>query len=129
VKISPLAGKPAPPDILVDVARLIAAYYDDEPDLAVPAQRVAFGTPGHRGSSFQRSFNEWHILAITQAVCQYRAQHDITGPLFLGIEAHAVSVPACATALEVLAGDGVEVMLAEGDEYYSDPPRLCLTRF
>ena len=103
VKISPLAGKPAPPEILVDIPRLITAYYADVPDPAVPAQRVAFGTSGHRGSSFQRAFNEWHILAITQAICQYRAQHNITGPLFLGIDTHALSVPACATALEVLA--------------------------
>ena len=121
MKISPLAGQPAPPEILVDVARLIAAYYADEPDPFVPAQRVAFGTSGHRGSSFQRSFNEWHVLAITQAICQYRAQHDITGPLFLGIDTHALSVPACATALEVLSANGVEVMLAEGDEYTPTP--------
>ena len=121
VKISPLAGKPAPPEILVDVPRLITAYYADVPDPAVPAQRVAFGTSGHRGSSFQRAFNEWHILAITQAICQYRAQHNITGPLFLGIDTHALSVPACATALEVLAANGVEVMLAEGDEYTPTP--------
>ncbi|MDQ6913398.1 MAG: phosphoglucomutase (alpha-D-glucose-1,6-bisphosphate-dependent) [Verrucomicrobiota bacterium] len=121
MKISPLAGKPAPPEILVDIPRLITAYYADVPDPAVPAQRVAFGTSGHRGSSFQRAFNEWHILAITQAICQYRAQHEITGPLFLGIDTHALSVPACATALEVLAANGVEVMLAEGDEYTPTP--------
>jgi phosphoglucomutase len=121
VEISPLAGKPAPPEILVDVARLIAAYYADVPDPAVLAQRVAFGTSGHRGSSFQRAFNEWHILAIAQAICQYRAQHKITGPLFLGIDTHALSVPACATALEVLAANGVEVMLAERDEYTPTP--------
>ena len=121
MKISPLAGKPAPPGILVDVARLIAAYHDDEPDPTVPAQRVAFGTSGHRGSPFQRSFNEWHILAITQAICQHRAQQNINGPLFLGIDTHALSSPACATALEVLAANGVEVMLAEGDEYTPTP--------
>ena len=121
MKISPLAGKPAPPEILVDIPRLITAYYADVPDPAVPAQRVAFGTSGHRGSSFQRAFNEWHILAVTQAICQYRAQHEITGPLFLGIDTHALSVPACATALEVLAANGVEVMLAEGDEYTPTP--------
>jgi phosphoglucomutase len=121
VKISPLAGKPAPPEILVDIPRLITAYYADVPDPAVPAQRVAFGTSGHRGSSLQRAFNEWHILAITQAICQYRVEHDITGPLFLGIDTHALSVPACATALEVLAANGVEVMLAEGDEYTPTP--------
>jgi phosphoglucomutase len=121
VKISPLAGKPPPIGILVDVPRLITAYYVDLPDPAVPAQRVAFGTSGHRGSSFKRAFNEWHILAITQAICLYRAQHDINGPLFLGIDTHALSVPACATALEVLAANGVEVMIAEGDEYTPTP--------
>lgn len=121
MKISPLAGKPAPPEILVDVPRLITAYYTDVPDPTVAAQRVAFGTSGHRGSSFQRAFNEWHILAITQAICQYRAQQDITGPLFLGIDTHALSVPACATALEVLAANGIDVMLAQGDEYTPTP--------
>lgn len=121
MKISPLAGKPAPPEILVDVPRLITAYYADVPDPAVAAQRVTFGTSGHRGSSFQRAFNEWHILAITQAICLYRAQQNITGPLLLGIDTHALSVPACATALEVLAANGVEVMLAEGDEYTPTP--------
>ncbi len=121
MKISPLAGKPAPPEILVDVPRLITAYYTDFPDPSVAAQRVAFGTSGHRGSSFQRAFNERHILAITQAICQYRAQQEITGPLFLGIDTHALSVPACATALEVLAANGVEVMLAEDDEYTPTP--------
>ena len=116
MKISPLAGKPAPADILVDVPRLITAYYADVPDPAIAAQRVAFGTSGHRGSSFQRAFNEWHILAITQAICQYRAQQEITGPLFLGLDTHPLSVPAYATAVEVLAANGVEIRLAEGDE-------------
>jgi phosphoglucomutase len=121
VKTSPLAGKPAPPEILVDVPRLITAYYAEVPDPAVPAQRVAFGTSGHRGSSFKRAFNEWHILAIAQAICLYRARQKIAGPLFLGIDTHALSVPACATALEVLAANGVEVMIAEGDEYTPTP--------
>jgi phosphoglucomutase len=121
VKISPLAGKPAPAGILVDVPRLITAYYAEVPDPAVPAQRVAFGTSGHRGSSFQRAFNEWHILAITQSICLYRAQQNISGPLFLGIDTHALSVPACATALEVLAANVVEVMIAAGDEYTPTP--------
>jgi hypothetical protein len=121
MKISPLAGKPAPLGILVDVPRLITAYYTDVPDPAVPAQRVAFGTSGHRGSSFKLAFNEWHILAITQAICLYRKRQKISGPLFLGIDTHALSVPACATALEVLAANGVEVMLAEGDEYTPTP--------
>ncbi|MGA3268150.1 MAG: phosphoglucomutase (alpha-D-glucose-1,6-bisphosphate-dependent) [Verrucomicrobiota bacterium] len=121
MKISPLAGKPAPPRILVDVPRLITAYYTEVPDPSVPAQRVAFGTSGHRGSSFKLAFNEWHILAITQAICLYRKQQNISGPLYLGIDTHALSVPACATALEVLAANGVEVMLAEGDEYTPTP--------
>jgi phosphoglucomutase len=121
MKISPLAGKPAPLSLLVDVPRLITAYYTGEPDPAVPAQRVAFGTSGHRGTPFNKSFNEGHILAITQAICQYRAQQKIDGPLFLGIDTHAVSVPACATALEVLAANGVQVMLSEGDEYTPTP--------
>ena len=121
MKISPLAGKPAPLGILVDVPRLITAYYAEVPDPKVPAQRVAFGTSGHRGSSFNRAFNEWHILAITQAICLYRAKHNITGPLFVGIDTHALSIPAYATALEVLAANGVEVMIAEGDEYTPTP--------
>jgi phosphoglucomutase len=103
------------------VPRLITAYYSEVPDPAVPAQRVAFGTSGHRGSSFNRSFNEAHVLAITQAICLYRTRRKIAGPLFLGIDTHALSVPACATALEVLAANGVEVMIAAGDEYTPTP--------
>ena len=121
MKISPLAGKPAPLGILVDVPRLVSAYYTGLPDPAVPAQRVAFGTSGHRGSSFKLAFNEWHILAITQAICLYRASKKIVGPLYLGIDTHALSIPACASALEVLAANGVEVMLAQGDEYTPTP--------
>jgi phosphoglucomutase len=121
VKISPLAGKPAPLGILVDVPRLITAYYTEVPDPTVPAQRVAFGTSGHRGSSFNRAFNEWHILAITQAIYLYRRRQNIAGPLFLGIDTHALSIPASATALEVLAANGVEVMIAEGGEYTPTP--------
>jgi len=121
MKISPLAGKPAPPGILVDVPRLVSAYYTGVPDPAVPGQRVAFGTSGHRGSSFRLAFNEWHILAITQAICLYRKRQNISGPLYLGMDTHALSVPACATALEVLAANGIEVMLAEGDEYTPTP--------
>jgi phosphoglucomutase len=119
--ISPLAGKPAPHSLLVDVPRLVTAYYTGVPDPSVPAQRVAFGTSGHRGSSFELSFNEWHVLAITQAICEYRQSQQITGPLFLGIDTHALSQPACASALEVLAAHGVEVMLATGDEYTPTP--------
>jgi phosphoglucomutase len=107
--------------MLVDVPRLITAYYSEVPDPAEPGQRVAFGTSGHRGSSFKSSFNEWHILAITQAICTYRTRQGISGPLFLGIDTHALSIPACATALEVLSANGVEVMLAEGDEYTPTP--------
>jgi phosphoglucomutase len=121
MKINPLAGKPAPLGILVDVPRLVSAYYIGVPDPEVPAQRVAFGTSGHRGSSFELAFNEWHILAITQAICLYRTRQNISGPLYLGIDTHALSVPACATALEVLAANGVEVMLAKGDEYTPTP--------
>ena len=119
--ISPLAGKPAPRSLLVDVPRLVSAYYTNVPDPSVPSQRVAFGTSGHRGSSFQCSFNEWHVLAVTQAICQYRQRHGITGPLFLGIDTHALSHPACASALEVLAANGVEVLLASNDEYTPTP--------
>ncbi|HVU80761.1 MAG TPA: alpha-D-glucose phosphate-specific phosphoglucomutase, partial [Rhodanobacteraceae bacterium] len=109
-KISPLAGKPAPKGILVDVDKLLAAYADIRPDPSNPAQRVAFGTSGHRGSSLDGSFNEWHILAITQAICDYRAKESVTGPLFIGFDTHALSQPAFRNALEVLAANGVEVM-------------------
>jgi len=119
--ISPLAGKPAPTSLLVDVAKLLAAYTDQRPDPTVQAQRVAFGTSGHRGSSFERSFNEWHILAISQAICDYRKRQSIGGPMFIGIDTHALSVPACASALEVLAANGVNVMLADKDEYTPTP--------
>jgi len=121
MEISPLAGKPAEPDILVNVPKLVSAYYTEIPDPSVPGQRVSFGTSGHRGSAFDKAFNEWHILAITQAICLYRKQQRIDGPLFLGMDTHALSVPALASALEVLAANGVEVMLAEGDEYTPTP--------
>ena len=101
--INPLAGKPAPPAMLVDLPKLITAYYTERPDPAVAAQRVAFGTSGHRGVSFEASFNEAHVLAMTQAICAYRKQQGITGPLFLGFDTHALSAPAFASALEVLA--------------------------
>ena len=121
MKPSPLAGKPATSPLLVDVPRLVTAYYTGAPDPSVPAQRVAFGTSGHRGSAFENSFNERHVLAISQAICEYRAWQNIGGPLFLGIDTHALSVPACASALEVLAANGVEVMLADKDEYTPTP--------
>jgi phosphoglucomutase len=116
-----LAGKPAPPDVLIDVAALLAAYHAQRPDPAVAAERVSFGTSGHRGSAFERSFNEWHVLAISQAICDHRRAQGIDGPLFLGIDTHALSAPACASALEVLAANGVEVMLAANDEYTPTP--------
>jgi phosphoglucomutase len=116
-----MAGKPADPSILVNVPKLITAYYEVQPDPTVPAQRVAFGTSGHRGSAFDGSFNEWHILAITQAICQYRKQQNIDGPLFLGMDTHALSEPAYASALEVLAANDVEVQLAENSDYTPTP--------
>ncbi len=119
--VSSLAGKPAVRSMLVNVPRLVAAYYTELPDVSVPEQRVAFGTSGHRGSSFNRSFNEAHILAISQAICLYRQQQKITGPLFLGIDTHALSEPAKASALEVLAANGVEVMVDERDGYTPTP--------
>lgn len=119
--ISPYAGKPAEPWMLVNVPKLISAYYSEIPDASIPEQKVAFGTSGHRGSSLKRSFNEWHILAITQAICLYRKQQKTDGPLFIGMDTHALSVPAFATALEVLTANEVEVMVAEEDEYTPTP--------
>jgi len=119
--ISPLAGKPAAQSLLVDVPKLLAAYVDLIPDPTVPAQCVAFGTSGHRGSSFERSFNEWHVLAISQAICEYRSSKGIDGPLYVGIDTHALSQPAFETALEVLAANGVQTMIAEGGEFTPTP--------
>ncbi len=121
MKISPLAGHPPPETMLLDVAKLVTAYSAAIPDPAVPAQRVAFGTSGHRGSSFEKTFNEWHVLAISEAICHYRRQQGIGGPLFLGFDTHALSVPACATAVEVLAANGIDIMLAEHDAYTPTP--------
>jgi phosphoglucomutase len=120
-RINPLAGKPAPAAALVNIPRLITAYYSERPDPSVPAQRVAFGTSGHRGSSFEISFNEAHVLSISQAICEYRKQHGIDGPLFMGFDTHALSAPAFVSALEVLAANGVEVMIAAQDEYTPTP--------
>jgi phosphoglucomutase len=120
-QISPLAGKPAQAAQLVDVGALVAAYYKLKPDVAIPAQRVAFGTSGHRGSSFDRSFNEAHVLAITQAICLYRKTQRIDGPLFIGIDTHALSEPAFESALEVLAANGIETLIAKGGEYTPTP--------
>ena len=119
--ISPLAGKPAPQSLLVDVSKLLAAYADLRPDPAVPAQRVAFGTSGHRGSSFARSFNAWHVLAISQAICEYRKNQGIDGPLYIGFDTHALSQPAFESALEVLAANGVETRIAKDGEFTPTP--------
>jgi phosphoglucomutase len=119
--IDPRAGTPAAPDDLVDLAHLVTAYYTEHPDPGDPDQRVAFGTSGHRGSSLRGSFNDDHIAATTQAICEYRAQHGIDGPLFLGRDTHALSEPAQATALEVLAANGVSVLLDAADRYTPTP--------
>ena len=119
--VNPLAGKPVPASLLVNVARLITAYYSDVPDPSVVSQRVAFGTSGHRGSAFATAFNEAHILAISQAVCQYRKQAGVDGPLFLGMDTHALSESAFASALEVLAANGVETMIDAASGYTPTP--------
>ncbi len=121
MRVSPMPGQLAEPAMLIDVPGLISAYYAGIPDASVPGQRVAFGTSGHRGSALETSFNEWHVLAISQAICQYRRRHSISGPLFLGIDTHALSGPAFASALEVLAANGVDVMVAQKDEYTPTP--------
>jgi phosphoglucomutase len=120
-RIHPLAGKPAPRDQLVNVPRLITAYFTERPDAHIAEQKVAFGTSGHRGSSLLRSFNEWHVLAITQAICEYRKGQKTDGPLFIGADTHALSEPALASALEVLAANGVDVMVSTNDEYTPTP--------
>jgi phosphoglucomutase len=121
VKINAAAGKPADPSILVNIPKLVAAYYVLRPEPSDPRQRVVFGTSGHRGSAFDGAFNEWHILAITQAICDYRKMRNIGGPLFLGMDTHALSEPAFASALEVLAANNIEVMLSEGTAYTPTP--------
>ncbi len=121
----PLAGKPAPAALLANIPRLITAYFSGRPDPANPGQRVAFGTSGHRGSAFKGSFNEAHILAIVQAICLYRRKQGINGPLYLGMDTHALSEPAFVTALEVLAANGVETMIAH-DGGYTPTPAVSL---
>src|SRR6266550_530343 len=121
MEISKFAGKPADPSLLINVPRLVTAYYTGQPDPSVPAQRVVFGTSGHRGSALDNAFNEAHILAITQAICLYCKQHSIDGPLYIGIDTHALSEPAFASALEVLAANGVDVMV-DTDEGYTPTP-------
>jgi phosphoglucomutase len=120
-RVNPLAGKPAPASVLVDVPRLITAYYTEKPDPSVAAQRVAFGTSGHRGSSFEVGFNEAHVLAISEAICRYRKKQGVDGPLFIGFDTHALSAPAFASALEVLAANEVIVMTAANNEYTPTP--------
>jgi len=117
----PLAGQPAPASILVNIPRLISAYYTEKPDVTVREQRVSFGTSGHRGTSFKRSFNEFHIIAVTQAIYEYRKVEGITGPLYVGIDTHALSEPAFATVLEVLAANGVETMVDQAGGYTPTP--------
>ena len=119
--VSPFAGKPADPSLLINVPRLVTAYYTGRPDPSVPGQRVEFGTSGHRGCSLDNAFNEAHILAITQSICLYRRQQSIDGPLFIGIDTHALSEPAFASALEVLAANDVEVMV-DADNGYTPTP-------
>lgn len=121
MSISPYAGKLLPKNMLVDITQLTAAYYDKKPDPSVAEQRVSFGTSGHRGSSFKTSFNENHVLAITQAICDYRTQAGITGPLYVGIDTHALSEPAQISAVEVFAANGVNIMLATGGEFTPTP--------
>jgi phosphoglucomutase len=120
-RVHPLAGKPAPSASLVDIPRLITAYYSERPDPDIAAQRVAFGTSGHRGSSLELGFNESHVLAISQSICEHRRRQNIDGPLFVGYDTHALSAPAFASALEVLAANGLEVMISAGDEYTPTP--------
>src|SRR6202162_2194770 len=121
VKINPLAGRPATPSMLANIPRLVTAYFADQPDPSVAAQRVAFGTSGHRGSAFNRAFNETHILAISQALCEHRRRANLSGPLFVGIDTHALAEPALASALEVFAANGVEVMIDADDGYTPTP--------
>ena len=121
MKVNAAAGKPADPSTLVNIPKLVTAYYALRPDPSESSQRVVFGTSGHRGSAFQVSFNEWHILAITQAICDYRKLQKIDGPIFLGMDTHALSEPAFASALEVLAANNVEVLLSEGTAYTPTP--------
>ncbi len=120
-KINPLAGKPADPAMLANIPRLVTAYFAGQPDPAIPAQRVAFGTSGHRGSALNNAFNEAHIVAITQALCDHRQKVGLSGPLFIGIDTHALAEPAVASALEVFAANGVEVMIDEHDGYTPTP--------
>jgi phosphoglucomutase len=126
MSLHPLAGKPAPNELLADIGKLRDAYFSHQPDVTDKTQRVAFGTSGHRGSSLRSTFNEDHVLAISQAICEYRSGRGISGPLFLGKDTHALSDPAFVSALEVLAANGVEVMVDADDGY--TPTRRSRTR-
>src|SRR5215510_1820533 len=119
--ISPLAGRPADPSLLINVPRLVTAYYTGRPNPSIPTQRVVFGTSGHRGSALDNAFNEAHILSITQAICLYRKEQSIDGPLYIGFDTHALSEPAFASALEVLVANGVDVMV-DADNGYTPTP-------
>src|ERR1700731_3965224 len=121
VELNPLAGKPAPASMLVNVPRLGTAYFSNKPDPKIPSQRVAFGTSGHPGSAFNNAFNEAHIVAISQALCDHRRQSGIDGPLFMGIDTHALAECAFASALEVFAANNVTVMIDERDGYTPTP--------
>src|SRR5512143_4024661 len=121
MSINELAGKPVPRSMLANIPRLIAAYYTYKPDVSEPGQRVAFGTSGHRGSSLKNSFNEAHILAVSQAICEYRRAQKIKGPLFLGMDTHALSEPAFTSAVEVFAANKVQVRIQEGYTYTPTP--------
>ncbi|MGB8329762.1 MAG: phosphoglucomutase, partial [Polyangiales bacterium] len=121
MNVHPLAGQPAPSGVLVDVAKLIAAYYEGRPDPTEPSHRVSFGTSGHRGSSLRLSFNEEHILATTQAICDYRIAEGIDGPLYIGVDTHALSGPAARTALEVLGANGVVTCIAPDGHFTPTP--------
>ena len=120
-EINPLAGKIVEPSMLANVPRLVTAYFAGKPDPSVPAQRVAFGTSGHRGSALNHAFNEAHILAISQALCDHRKRSGIDGPMFVGIDTHALAEPALASALEVFAANGIEVMIDAHDGYTPTP--------
>jgi len=121
MSLHPLAGKPAPAELLVNIPRLVSAYYTGKPDMSEAGHRVSFGTSGHRGTSFKNSFNEDHIVAITQAICEYRQAQGIDGPLYLGMDTHALSEPALSTAVSVFAANQVEIMIQAGGGYTPTP--------
>ena len=120
-EINPLAGKTVEPPMLANIPRLVTAYFAGKPDPSIQSQRVAFGTAGHRGSALNNAFNEAHILSVSQALCDDRRKRGITGPMFVGIDTHALAEPALASALEVFAADGVEVMVDQHDGYTPTP--------